>query len=261
MEQRPFISAIVVIIVYTIAYMAPANASQPVNALDANDIVYLTEDNPPANFIQDGELRGMAVDLLKLIWAEIGISPKEIQVLPWARAYQMLRTQPGTCLFSTSWTKSRNEVEKFKWVGPIKRNNIVLVARKSLKIKLNSLDDARNYIIGTNIDDGAEKLLLEAGFSLNELDRVPHIRSNVKKLAMGRIDLYAKNTNSVFAEIGKQQLNPDDFEVVWVLSEKFHYYAFHKDTSQQLIDRFQGALNRLEEQRQALLESYAILDK
>ncbi len=232
----------------------------PVYALDVDDILYMTEENPPANFTKDGEITGLSVELLKLIWAEMGFPAQKIRVLPWARGYLMLRTEPGTCLFSTSWTKTRDENEKFKWVGPIKPNNIVLFARKDRKIAFNSLDDAKKYTIGTGIGDGAENLLVEAGFDLNTFSRVSKIYQNVLKLHLGRIDLYAKNTDSVLSEIRKQGLDPKEFEIVWILSKKMHYYAFHKDTPQGLIDRFQEALDKLEEKRKELLEKYGIVE-
>jgi polar amino acid transport system substrate-binding protein len=230
----------------------------PAHALGVDDIVYLTEENLPANYTENGKLTGVSVELLKLIWAEMGYPEQKIQVIPWPRGYHKLQSEKGTCLFSTTWTKSRDEEEKFKWVGPIKPNNIALFARKDRNIRLKSIADAQKYKVGTVRDDVGEILLLEAGFDIKTLDRQTNVLTNIKMLDANRVDLLAKNTDSVFVEVKALGFNPEDFEVVWILSEKYHYYAFHKDTPQELIDRFQQALDKLDEKRQELLRKYGI---
>lgn len=227
-----------------------------VHALEADELVYLTEENAPANYTENGQLKGVAVDLLKLIWAEMGCPEQEIAVVPWARGYLKLQKEKGTCLFCTTKTKSREEKEQFKWVGPIKPNHIVLFARKDRNIKLSSLDDAKKYNIGTVMNDVGENLLLEAGFDLSTLDRAANVASNISKLNLKRIDLFAKNADVVLTEIKAMGFNTRDYEIVWTLSESWQYYAFHKDTPQELIDRFQKAFDKLEDKRGEILERY-----
>ncbi|QTA78085.1 Extracellular solute-binding protein, family 3 [Desulfonema limicola] len=228
----------------------------PVCALDVDQIIYMTEENAPTNYTENGELKGVSVELLKLIWAEMGYPEQKIEVLPWPRGYRRLQREPGTCLFVTTKTKSRDEQEKFKWAGPVKPNDIVLFARKDRKIKLNSLDDAKKYKIGTVINDAGETLLLEAGFDIDILDRTPSVAPNLRKLNVDRIDLFAKNQDYVIWEMKANGFNPEDYEVVWTLSKSFQYYAFHKDTPQELIDRFQKALDKLEDKRIEILNKY-----
>ena len=230
-----------------------------VSALDVDDIQYFTEENAPGNFTENGKLQGIAVELLELIWKDMGYPKQKIRVVPWPRGYSTLQTEAGTCLFSTTWTASRNNKEKFKWVGPIKPNDIVLFARTDRKIKLSSLEDAKQYKIGTVRDDVGEVLLVDKGFDLATLDRTSNVISNLKKISIGRIDLFAKNADSVVAEIRAKKLDMSEYEIVWTLSEKSQFYAFHKETPQELIDRFQAALDGLEGKRQELLKKYGVV--
>ncbi len=230
-----------------------------VSALDVDDIQYYTEENAPGNFTENGKLKGIAVELLELIWKDMGYPKQKIRMVPWPRGYDALKRKPGTCLFGTTYTVSRDKEEQFKWVGPIKPNNIVLFANSYHNIKLSSLDDAKQYKIGTVVDDVGEVLLLDNGFDLATLDRTSNVISNLKKLSTGRIDLFAKNSDSVISEIRAKKLNMDGYEIVWTLSEQDQYYAFHKDTPQELIDRFQAALDGLEDKRQELLKKYGVV--
>ncbi len=58
-------------------------------------------------------------------------------------------------------------------------------------------------------------------------------------------------------EIKKNGFNPSAYETVYVLKEKELYYAFHKATSDLLIQKLQGVLDDLKEQG----EYQRIMDK
>ncbi|MGD8313299.1 MAG: hypothetical protein PVI17_01035, partial [Syntrophobacterales bacterium] len=52
------------------------------------ELIILTENLPPLNYVEDGVLVGPSVDTVKEIQRRVG-SQEEIKVYPWARAYQM----------------------------------------------------------------------------------------------------------------------------------------------------------------------------
>ncbi|MDX7833812.1 hypothetical protein SJS03_21745, partial [Aeromonas dhakensis] len=65
------------------------------------------------------QVTGLSVDLLKrmLEVSGIGLDRKGIQLLPWARAYQMAQYDPNTVIFSMIRLPEREAL--FHWVGPI----------------------------------------------------------------------------------------------------------------------------------------------
>jgi len=55
-----------------------AAASGPEN------LTYLTEDYPPSNYLENGVLKGVAVDVLKALWMKMGVKEQPIEVSNWA---------------------------------------------------------------------------------------------------------------------------------------------------------------------------------
>jgi polar amino acid transport system substrate-binding protein len=172
----------------------------------------LTENLPPLNYVKDGALVGPSVEMVKEIQRRIG-SAEEIQVYPWARAYQIALKEENVMLFGVSHTSSREN--KFKWVGPLATKRDILVAKKGSNLVINSLEDAKRVRrIGVLRDDTKEEFLEMHGFT--NLEPVSDERKNVQKLMLGRIDLW------VFKKPGLKtvcELAGVDFDAV---KEVFH---------------------------------------
>ena len=75
----------------------------------------------------------------------------------------------------------------FKWVGPITDLTMGLVGLKTNSIKLQSIEDADKYRIGTIRDGAPEQLVLAAGIEESNLERIASPEANIKKLHAGRI--------------------------------------------------------------------------
>ena len=153
----------------------------------AAELIILTENLPPLNYVKDGELVGPSVDIVKEIQKRVG-SDDKIQVYPWARAYKMALEEENVVLFGTTHTKARDKI--FKWIGPLATKRDILVAKKGSGIKISTLNEAKKVRhIGTLRDDTRERLLLERGFK--NLEPVSDEQLNAQKLILGRIDLWA----------------------------------------------------------------------
>jgi len=70
------------------------------------ELMIISEENPPFNFIKDGIFTGSSTEVVREIMRRLNL-PGEIQVLPWARAYQLALSQPNVVLFSTARTTER----------------------------------------------------------------------------------------------------------------------------------------------------------
>jgi polar amino acid transport system substrate-binding protein len=207
----------------------------------------MTEQYPPYNFEEDNNIQGITVDTLVLMLQRAGSKQtrEDIKLLPWARGYKRVQTEPDTCLFSTTRTEEREHL--FKWVGPVAPEVVGLIARKESNIKVESVEDIKNHKIGTIRNDVAEQYLINAGVSIDDMQRVAETISNIAKLNLGRIDLWAYDENVAMWELKESGFNPADYESVHVLGRKNQYFACHKGTSDTVIQELQAALDALKE--------------
>lgn len=218
--------------------------------MTATELQYFTEDYPPYNFEEAGEMRGISVDLLRLIWKEMDIPEQPIRLVPWARGYRIVQNRPGTVLFAMGRTADREDL--FRWVCPIMTNRQVLIGRKDQNIQIQSLAEAKRYRIGTILKDLGDSLLTQAGF--DNLESVSDIRLNLRKLDAGRIDLIAYGENGFWNHVE----NPEDYEIVFALKTSQACYAFHQDTPEALVADFQRALDAIKTKgmHKVLIEEY-----
>lgn len=182
-------------------------------------------------------MRGISVDLLRLIWKELDIPEQPIRLVPWARGYRIVQNRPGTVLFAMGRTAEREEL--FRWACPIMTNRQVLIGRKDRNIQIQSLAEAKRYRIGTILKDLGDALLAQVGF--DNLESVSDIQLNLRKLDAGRIDPIAYGENGFWNHVE----NPEDYEIVFALKTSKACYAFHRDTPEALVADFQRALNAI----------------
>jgi polar amino acid transport system substrate-binding protein len=157
---------------------APAALGQP-------KLYLATETSAPSSMLEGGRVVGIGTDKVREIMhrARIGYT---IELLPWKRAYTAALERHDACVFSTTRTPEREPL--FKWVGPTDEAQWVLMARIGSGIRLKTLDDARAYRIGTYNGDARDQFLRERGFLV---DPAPGDMINLRKLLLGRIDLWA----------------------------------------------------------------------
>lgn len=123
------------------------------------DLHLYTDEYPPYNFLEKDKLEGISVDILEEMLQDIGskLTKNDITVLSWSRAYNLLKKKDNVMLFSMTKTKERERL--FKFVGPIAKTRIVLIARKDRNIRIDSIEDIKKYEVGTIRDDIGEQLL------------------------------------------------------------------------------------------------------
>ncbi|MDE1463418.1 substrate-binding periplasmic protein [Spartinivicinus poritis] len=208
-------------------------------------LTFITEAYPPYNFVEEGLLRGIAVDLLiaAIQLQSITLKRKNIKIYPWARGYQKLLKGPNIILFSTTRTAARESL--FKWAGPISPTRIVLIAAKTRKIKITSKLDTHNYIIGGIRDDVGEQLVLATGYPRNKFISQANANSIVNMLAKQRIDLWAYEEYVGNWFIKQNKLGVEDFETVFLLKEAHLYFAFSKDVDNNLVNLLQQGIDKV----------------
>jgi len=209
----------------------------------AQELMVLTEEYPPINYIEKGNITGSSVEVVREILRRLN-QPDEMMILPWARGYNLLKSKPNVFLFSTTRTKERES--RFQWVGPlcIARNGFY--KKKGSGVRINSLEDAKKVgSIATYKEDAREQMLKSWGFT--NLDSSKTAKSNLKKLMSSRVDLWFYDNLGMPSIVKSAGVNPADLELVLAIDEVSLYIAVSKQTSKEIVEKWQQALQSMKE--------------
>jgi len=208
----------------------------------------MTEEFIPYQFHEGkGEnkaLTGISIEIVHEIQKKIG-NTDDIQMLPWARALKFLTTKTNSALFSTVRTPARED--KYKWVGPLSKLEMVFFKKSDSDINITSLEDAKKIgKIGVTKNVATHEILSGMGFENLEVMQSGHDAKNLKLLTKGRIDMWASpyfygifNAREM-GVLGKVEAIPN----VIILSGHL-YIAFNKETDDAIIRKWQAALDQL----------------
>jgi ABC-type amino acid transport substrate-binding protein len=221
--------------------------------------VYSTSRYPPYNYLEDGVLKGISVDIMIATLEKVGIQlqRENIILVPWVRGLKYLSTIPNACLLTVGRTPEREE--KFQWVGPFVPTGFSVIALKDRQIKISTIDALNKYRIGEQRggSPGGEAAI-KAGVKEDNFDYTGSLQQNIRKLVHGRIDVLIVEKNVAAWYIKKLALSLDDFETVYEFEEADMYFGFHKDIAETFIQKFQAVLNEFKKQKeyQKILDTY-----
>lgn len=209
-------------------------------------LTYITEDYAPHNFMEDGALKGVSVDLLleALKVIDCPVKRDDFKVLPWTRGYNMILNQPNIMLFGMTRLKEREDL--FKWVGPYMTTNIALIAKKDSHIKIHNNSDLNQFTIGVIQDDVGEKLAKSVGIMQENLKYSNnHPKTLAKMLVLGRFDLWAYEINGANWMFTKLGYDIQQFEIVYSFNSALAFYALSKNISDNAVKVLQDAIDKV----------------
>lgn len=206
----------------------------------------VTEELPPYSMTINGKPAGMATEVVQAVLDEMG-EHSNIQVMPWARAYDIALNGRNVLIYSLARTPARESL--FTWVEPIVSGHWKLYSLNP-NLRLHSLDEARRYQIATVKDDVGEQFLLDNGFQIGKnLQSSNRYDINYEKLRMGRVDLWIvneTNANYIVKQLGQdpaQTLHPAlDLEN---LGGDGLSIAFSRNTATETVTRFRQGLEKV----------------
>jgi polar amino acid transport system substrate-binding protein len=188
----------------------------------AAELTIITEEFPPLNYTENGQLTGAMTDVVREITRRLGIAD-DMHVMPWARGYKRLLTEPNTVLFTTARTVARESL--FHWVGPLHSARIELYARKSDPRQFDSIEAAmRGGAIATYRDDVREQMLKSLGFTNLDSSNSPH--SDIRKLMSGRVDLWIFDNVGVQRVAHEAGIYPQEIKAVLTLQRQTSYRIY-----------------------------------
>jgi polar amino acid transport system substrate-binding protein len=182
----------------------------------------------------DGEMGGITGEMVKRALARAHVSAT-ISPVPWQRAYDDALGNAMTCAYPTSVTEAR--LPLFKWVGPLTRNDWVLVGTTEANIRLDRVEDAKRLRIGVYQGDARETFFRDAGGY--QIESVNSNELNLTRLEAGRIDLWAASVYTVWYE---RQRGVNNLRVVLPFRSVSLSLACNKDVSDDIIARLNQAV-------------------
>ena len=223
------------------------------NAVAKEPILHVvTESLPPLQIAKKGEQpEGAMVELVQAVLKDANVDAS-ITAYPWARSYELARTQPNTIIFSMM--KTDNRLDKFIWIGEVYRSSVYLVKLRSRKdLKIDHLDDAINHRIGVVRLDISQEYLIDKGF---EEGKNLLISSGYPRLwyllYTGKIDYLLANEFMWKLEERTENILRKDVEAAIELTDfaKNYYLAANKQTSPEIIKKLTQSLEKIKKSGQ-----------
>ncbi|QPF74533.1 transporter substrate-binding domain-containing protein [Roseateles sp. DAIF2] len=214
-----------------------AAAGEPAPTLQA-----CTEEWPPYNYTERGQLRGIATDTLRQLCSEAGVNC-QIQSMPWARAYRTALSQANTLLYLTARRPDRES--DFHWIGPLLPRSTWVYGRRGAE-KLQERRQLAGLRFAVVRGEAAAQDLLAAGVPPGALLEQASNASALRMLLGGLVDAVVDTEIGMAWNLRQQQADAAEVQPLLRLSEEgAYYYALSKQSDPALATRLQAALERL----------------
>lgn len=216
-------------------------------------IQLITEHYPPYQIVSpSGDITGVRAEFVKRAIKHTDLSVSEV-VMPWARAYYTVLNNRNTCIYSMMRLPFREN--KFIWIAEIGETTGNLYASKALQneIKINSLVDAKKYIIAVQRNDLVVELLKRNGFEMQQhMMEVTDWKQSIQLVIHGRADLVVSNKEILSYYLNELNM-PDDtlvpvFTIPAIESAK-HYLACNLNSEPDAVLQLKQAIAAVQSQQ------------
>lgn len=197
----------------------------------------------PYNVDIDGNLNGYSTQVVRALLAELNTNV-QIEVLPWARAYNVGLTRPNTLIYSIAKTQARSD--KFYWVGRIlPMDSYLYQASNRTDLNIKTFDDVGKLIVG-GVNEGAPTQWLEQR-KINVLKMASNSKLNLQMLLKGRLDLIVMDPASLAIEMRQANIDKGAIKPVLYLPEPSYdlYLALSMGSSSELQQQVISAFETL----------------
>jgi polar amino acid transport system substrate-binding protein len=208
---------------------------------DATAIQFFTHEFPPFNFTRNGEITGLAADVVRELQRRNNIQAP-FEVVPFVRGYMTATSTPDVALFFVTRDAQREKL--FQWVGPIANVPTNFYARSGATVKISSMDDARRApVIFVQRSGHPEQLLNKLGFS--NLHVTNSVSDEIRMMLLpGNENTLALVVSAVVPNTLKQLgLPADTLQPIYEVDKLQGYIAFSKGTAPTVVAQFQKALD------------------
>ncbi len=208
----------------------------------AGEMVILTCEEPPTNYEKNNNIVGISVDIVQAILDRLK-QKKDLELLPWARAYKMGINTPNVVLFTGGRTQERIDLG-FSFVGPVITRTHGLFSLEEKSISLTGLETIhdKHLTIGGMIGDWRTSYLVAQGVSV---DTVPNHIMNLKKILHHRIDLFISSDIELPTLAQSIGISHGIFQMSYIIKKAPSFIMISKGTSAATIGAWQEAFEDL----------------
>ncbi|WP_157619373.1 substrate-binding periplasmic protein [Psychromonas aquimarina] len=198
---------------------------------------------PPQQYLEDGRLQGIGIDVINAIQKEVGSSYK-ISYFPWARAMRDAKTTKNTVMFLAA--KSPDREPYFNFIGPILSKKYYLYKRSNSSLEIQSLEAARNVKSITSMrSDVRTSYLISRGF--NNIQVLVTHKQGLLMLIKGRADLWTNSDWELPSQLKAANIQSSQLTPVYELFKKFNYIIVNNQTDPNIISNWKKALRKIKD--------------
>jgi polar amino acid transport system substrate-binding protein len=211
---------------------------------DAEEYQIVTEEWAPYNYLEDGVLKGISVDIVEAIMKNSDVKFKAM-VLPTMRTTKELNDRPKTIMFSMFRTKEREKL--YKWVGPIIEESIFPYALNTSSINITSMAELKSEPKITTRAAGLIPRRLES-LGFDNLDKAANQSEQLYKMLITNRTRIIVGDTDLGARYYLKHLKLDRNTLKKINVEIFHselYVAFSLDSDDSLVKEWNDTLARL----------------
>lgn len=230
------------IVLVVLLFFAGAEAASAAS----RDPVVFTEELAPVHYTENGEIVGIATDIVRSIFKQVGLQPY-ILSYPWKRTYINVLHTPGSFVYTINRTPDREKL--FQWIGPIlhKRTYLYRFAFRN-DIKVTSPADLKNYTTVVILGYALTKKLKDMGLSpARELIVTRNKQEQMRVFLKGRADLITGNEFTMARALAETGHCLDEVVPVLLMNEKGYYLAANKATDPELVERLRLANTKIQQ--------------
>jgi len=213
-----FLSRIILITLAACAFLLPSTVRAEEPRLP---IVF--EEYPPYEYIEDGVVKGMNMDIIREAFKRMGINPT-FEPRPWKRALFELKAGEILALSSGFKTKEREHFAVYP-DAPLGTETNVIITTVDRNFEIRALDDLK----GLNLGVVREYVYGEPFESIHGLTKIK-AQSSEQLLLMvlnGRMDVAIGN-KAVFRYLAKQMHAENRIKIIYEVGSEPLYLMFSK---------------------------------
>lgn len=210
-----------------------------------NDLDIVATEHELLQYREGGQLKGPTSDILKLLLQDREIANKT-RFLPWARAYQIAKTQPNTLVLSMVKTKEREPY--FHWITKVSELKRAFISLKSEGSAITSFKQAKAKFTVVVRDSYSHRSLLNMGFTSDKhLYVVANIELAINLLLNKKVELLYTDPDVIAHYFEKQNLKATDMVnfVTFPETHRSSYIALNKQSNPKIRDKLMKAHQRV----------------
>lgn len=204
----------------------------------------ITNDEPPTNYMQNQQIVGITVDVVKELIKQMKLEDQEIEMMAWSKAYNIAKENKNIVLFTAGKTSQRMK-EGFHFVGPVITKQAVLYKTSTNKAEVSSLFDIKEQ----KLKIGAMRGDWRADYFTNKSFKVQkeaNHKESINKLLNGKFDLWATSKIEAQFIAKKADVNFSKIKEAYTFKEINSYIMLSNGTPKKILRQWRRAYSKLQ---------------